>query len=68
MLQRPTAVVWITCPTTGHRFSTGIETDPESLVSIPAWTAKYTCASCGRIHLWVDVHAELVDEPPSLIR
>jgi hypothetical protein len=57
-------VVWITCPTTGRRFPTGIEADREILDEVPAWTTNYTCPACGRVHKWADVQAELVDEPP----
>lgn len=57
-------VVWITCPTKGERVSTGIETDQESLDAIPSWAAQYPCPACGEVHVWADVKAELVEEPP----
>ena len=60
------AVIWITCPTTGRRFPTGLETDLEG-PAIPARATEYKCAACGTIHLWADVKAELVPEPPSII-
>lgn len=68
MLEALMAVVWITCPTTGHRYSTGIETDADSLAMIPAWTATYQCKSCDATHLWADVQPELVAEPPPIIQ
>ena len=59
-------IVWITCPVTGAKVSTGIEA--ESLDTIPAWTTEYACPACGGVHDWADVKAELVEEPPSIIQ
>ena len=50
--------VMITCPDTGERVSTGIETDASSFDYIPRTETFYSCPSCGGKHrfseAWLD--------------
>jgi hypothetical protein len=42
----------LTCPVTGKEFSTGIETDEQSLDLIPDTVAEAFCPHCGDHHAW----------------
>jgi transcription elongation factor Elf1 len=44
------AVLFFTCPNTGRRAPTGINTDPQSLRA--AWSEKLEvhCSLCGKVH------------------
>jgi hypothetical protein len=52
-------VLLITCPVTGKEFSTGIETDAQSLDLIPATVAQALCPHCGNEHAWSMLDARL---------
>jgi hypothetical protein len=56
------AMLTITCPTTGSRVATGVETDPASVGLIPAVNAPMTCPDCGRVHVWSVLDATLESE------
>jgi hypothetical protein len=45
-------VLLITCPVTGKEFSTGVETDRQSLDLIPDTVAQSLCPHCGDEHAW----------------
>ena len=49
----------IRCPETGKEFSTGIETDQQSLDLIPATVAQALCPYCGGNHTWSKREARL---------
>jgi hypothetical protein len=49
----------ITCPVTGREFSTGIETDPQSLDLIPETVTQSICPHCGADHHWSKLDARL---------
>jgi hypothetical protein len=42
----------MTCPVTGKEFSTGVETDEQSLDLIPNAVARSMCPYCGDEHPW----------------
>jgi len=52
----------ITCPVTGKEFSTGIETDTQSLDLIPDTVAHSRCPHCGDEHSWSKVDARLCED------
>jgi hypothetical protein len=52
-------VLLITCPVTGKEFSTGIETDAQSLDLIPDTVAQAHCPHCGSRHSWSMLEARL---------
>jgi hypothetical protein len=52
-------VLLITCPVTGDEFSTGIETDEQSLDLIPDTVARSLCPHCGAEHAWSKSDARL---------
>jgi hypothetical protein len=49
----------VTCPATGKEFSTGIETDEQSLDLIPTTVAQALCPHCGTDHSWSKLEARL---------
>jgi hypothetical protein len=53
------AMLTITCPMTGSRVATGIETDPASVGLIPPVNAPMTCPACGHVHMWSVLEAML---------
>ena len=55
-------VLLITCPVTGKEFSTGIETDEQSLDLIPDTVASSFCPHCGDEHAWSKFDARLSDD------
>jgi len=52
----------ITCPVTGKEFSTGIETDSQSLDLIPETVAQSFCPHCGDEHPWSKLDARLSED------
>jgi hypothetical protein len=52
-------VLLIKCPVTGKEFSTGIETDEQSLELIPDTVAQSACPHCGNDHAWSKFDARL---------
>jgi len=54
------ALVMITCPATGRRAFTGIETDPANVALIPPINARLVCPACGNTHRWSMLDAEFV--------
>ena len=52
----------ITCPVTGMEFSTGIETDRQSLDLIPDTVAQSICPHCGDAHPWSKFDARLSED------
>jgi hypothetical protein len=55
--------IWIKCPATGRRVSTGIETDQESFASFPDQLGRSVCPVCGIRHEWLRGDAWLEAEP-----
>jgi hypothetical protein len=55
-------VLLITCPVTGKEFSTGIETDEQSLDLIPDTVARSICPHCGDEHAWSKLDARLSED------
>lgn len=53
-------ILWIVCPVTGRKVSTGIETDRDSFDQIPATPMK--CPDCGEQHAWKAMQPKLVEE------
>ena len=52
-------VLMVICPVTGKEFSTGIETDEQSLDLIPTTVAQAQCPHCGANHSWSKLEARL---------
>jgi hypothetical protein len=52
-------VLMVKCPVTGKEFSTGIETDEQSVDLIPATVAHALCPHCGTNHSWTMLEARL---------
>jgi hypothetical protein len=57
-------VVMITCPSTGHPVSTGIETDTEIFVKLPDVLVHTRCPFCGLDHPWGKRDAWVSEAPP----
>ena len=55
-------MLMITCPETGRRAFTGIQTDAASLTLIPPVNAQLACPRCGHTHVWSILDAELVND------
>ena len=55
-------VLLITCPVTGKEFSTGIETDKQSLDLIPETVVQSRCPHCGTEHPWSKIDARLCED------
>jgi hypothetical protein len=55
-------VLLIKCPITGREFSTGIETDEQSLELIPETVAQSPCPHCGSDHSWSKFDARLSED------
>ena len=55
-------VLLIKCPVTGREFSTGIETDEQSLELIPDTVAQSPCPHCGNHHAWSKFDARLSED------
>ena len=58
------AFVTITCPQTGGRVSTGIETDEATFASLPDAPSHLQCSHCGQIHTWSKADAALMETLP----
>ena len=56
----------IRCPKTGQDVWTGIETDLESLKSIPDTLFYAPCPQCGFDHAWWPDEAWLIDSLPRI--
>ena len=52
----------LTCPVTGKEFSTGIETDEQSLDLIPDTVAQSFCPHCGTSHAWSKLDVRLRED------
>jgi hypothetical protein len=52
----------ITCPVTNKEFSTGIETDEQSLDLIPETVAQSFCPHCGSHHPWSKLDVRLSED------
>jgi hypothetical protein len=57
-------VIWIKCPATGRRTSTGIAADAKGLARFPDQLKTIRCPACGMHHLWLREDVWL-DEPGS---
>ena len=57
------ARVMVTCPKTGERAFTGIETDAATFARLPNAVARIQCPLCGHEHTWSKADAMLVDVP-----
>lgn len=55
-------VLLIKCLVTGKEFSTGIETDEQSLELIPDTVAQSLCPHCGNDHAWSKFDARLSED------
>ena len=55
-------VLLITCPVSGKEFSTGIETDEQSLDLIPDTVARSFCPHCGDEHPWSTLDVRLSED------
>jgi len=44
--------IFTTCPKTGREIATGIETDPLTLVRVPAFRSSIRCPHCNEEHEW----------------
>jgi hypothetical protein len=55
-------VLLIKCPVTGKEFSTGIETDKQSLELIPDTVVQSPCPHCGNEHAWSKFDARLTED------
>jgi hypothetical protein len=51
--------VMVQCPATGEFVGTGIETDQNSFIFLPAINARFRCAACGQQHRWSVLEAQL---------
>jgi hypothetical protein len=60
--------IWIECPRTNRRFSTGIVTDAASFEVIRNVTARSFCPHCGREHEWRKSDAWLAEEADQIER
>jgi len=59
-------VLLIKCPRTSKTFSSGIQTDAESLGMLPQVLTRSQCPHCAAVHSWWTSEAMLVDSvPPS---
>jgi hypothetical protein len=47
-------IIWIRCPATGRKVSTGIEVEASSLPEFPSDLRNKRCPICGMRHLWQD--------------
>ena len=56
------AAIWVECPRTYRRFSTGIMTDQASFDVIRNVTARSFCPYCRREHAWQKSDALLAEE------
>lgn len=45
-------VIWVRCPATGRRTSTGIEADAKGLADFPDRFRSIRCPACGMHHIW----------------
>jgi hypothetical protein len=52
--------IWIKCPATGRRASTGIESDSPKLEHVLDQLNAIRCPSCGMHHRWLKEDAWLV--------
>ena len=53
------------CPVTGKFFSTGIETDPATMISLPRDVQMQSqCSRCGQLHSWWSQEALLLNFLP----
>jgi hypothetical protein len=53
------------CPATGKFFSTGIETDPETMIRLPRDVPiESQCSQCGQMHSWWSQEAIMVNFLP----
>jgi hypothetical protein len=53
------------CPVTGKFFATGIETDPDSMTSLPRDVQMQSqCSRCGQTHSWWSQEALLLNFLP----
>ena len=55
-------VLLIKCLVTGKEFSTGIETDEQSIELIPDTVAQSLCPHCGNDHAWSKFDARLSED------
>jgi len=54
-------MIMITCPSTGHAISTGMETDAASFRRSPVFFGRTHCPHCQAMHQWFAMDA-WVDE------
>jgi hypothetical protein len=47
-------IIWIRCPATRRKASTGIQTEASSLEEFPSLLKKARCPICGMRHVWED--------------
>jgi hypothetical protein len=53
------------CPISGKFFSTGIETDPATMTSLPRDVQiQSECSRCGQLHSWLSQEALLLNFLP----
>jgi hypothetical protein len=45
-------VLMLNCPTTGRKFSTGINTDEATFIKLPDTPSQAHCPHCGLSHDW----------------
>jgi hypothetical protein len=57
-------VLLIACPTTGRRFSTGIEVERNDFQTLPQVLTASSCPFCGSEHFWWTREAFLADVIP----
>jgi hypothetical protein len=53
------------CPVTGKFFSTGVETDAATMISLPRDVQMQSqCSRCGQVHSWKSQEALLLNFLP----
>ncbi len=62
------ARVMVTCPTTRHFVSTGVELDPEEFQRLALGATSFRCAACGQLHTWSKADAYLEAQRPGARR
>lgn len=55
--------VFISCPATGKRVSTGIEIERRDFLGLPNVPSKVFCPSCSQTHAWLPADADLRASP-----
>jgi len=56
------ATIFTTCPVSGRKISTGVETDAESFAQMPEFVARVLCPYCKVDHNWTKHNSFIVED------